>query len=313
MGHRDPRVRGRGDARGDPGHDLERRLRRHAAAPPPRRRGRTRTGRRPSAARPRAPRCRAPPAAARSRPVTPTGRRPPCPRTAAPRPRRAPSSARVGDQPVVDDHVGGGDQLERPRGQQARISGTRADQVDGHDEPAAETGAVESAATGPPAVTVISAGCRAAPRAREHPLRAPRHRAAPGPRAPHRAAKRSRRAGRPTRSASATPVVQQPAMGPDRRLAAGPERVDERSLGGDARHRGGIVDGVALGSAERLRARLQAPARPDRRPGRAVERPAGSIRAAEPLEPASASTSASASPSASLRSRVSTLPRTRTI
>ncbi len=34
------------------------------------------------------------------------------------------------DQPVVEDRVGGGDQLERARGHQARVAGAGADQVD---------------------------------------------------------------------------------------------------------------------------------------------------------------------------------------
>ena len=97
VGDRDAGIGGRGDARRDPGHDLERDSGLDAAPRPPRRRGRRRTGRRPSAAR----RCARPAARSTSSsldlaPAGPRRRRAPCRRRAARRPARAPPRAPAG-------------------------------------------------------------------------------------------------------------------------------------------------------------------------------------------------------------------------
>ncbi len=96
------------------------------------------------------------------------------------------------DEPVVEDHVGAGDQLQRPRGQQPGIAGPGADEV----HASAAAAAILSRHRRP-----SRARHRGAPR-RRRPAAAPRPRfpappaALPRPRA-HRPPRQSRRADRP--------------------------------------------------------------------------------------------------------------------
>ena len=131
VGDGDAGVGGRGHAGGDAGHDLERRSpasRSTSASSPPRpntngspplRRTTRRPARRVLDQQPVA-----------SPPAGTAGRRPACRRRRAPRPSRAWASAVGRDQAVVEDHVGGRDQLDGAHGQQAGVAGPRADEVD---------------------------------------------------------------------------------------------------------------------------------------------------------------------------------------
>ena len=59
----------------------------------------------------------------------------------------------------------------------------------------------------------------------------------------------------------------------------------ERPLGGDAGHRGGIVDGGLLGGAERVRARLQGQRTLAGGRHQPIQRPSRGIGSSEPLQP----------------------------
>ncbi len=110
---------------------------------------------------------------------------------------RAPLERARRDQPVVDDHVGRGDQLERSRGQQPGIARTGADQVDGQADRAARAPSAPAASIRAGHGLAEPAGSRAEPRAR-------------------RSAKPSRRAGRATRSSSSAAAVEQRCVRADR-------------------------------------------------------------------------------------------------
>ena len=234
-------------------------------------------------------------AAHRSPPARPTDRRPPCPRKAAGRRHERPSSAAAGDQPVVDDHVGGGDQLERPSGHQPGIAGPGADQVDGHTTLASRSARRSSS----PAPALSSRCASALPRPPASPiwrsLNPCRSVGQPHPRdqlepAPRRAGARARR-----------PACCRRRRG-RRRARARPSRTRSPP---DPRPPPSSIGRAALRHAPR------SPALPDRPRARAQSStpPASSARPSR-SSPASASTIASNWPSASLRSRVSTLPRT---
>ena len=131
-------------------------------------------------------------------------------------------------EPVVDDDVGGGEQLGAPHGQQPGITGAGADEVDGH-------------------ATVLEE--RAPAELVEQPVR----RFAPGrvrvgagrPRPQRRSGRRASRAaprGRRRRRRGAPVVGDAPGKRAARQVAPATELVEERPLGVDGRVRARVVD-----------------------------------------------------------------------
>ena len=293
---RDPGVGGRGDARGDAGHDLEgdAGLAQGGASSPPRPNTNgspplSRTTRLPARA------CSTSRALVSSCGIA--GRRPPCRRRRARRPARA-CQRRGGDQAVVEDHVGRRDQLERAHGEQARVARARADEADHarvmsprrlrlrprRRSPAPAAQHAFGATSRPERL-----GVAALPPIVAHPLRPVGQPGEAAIERLRRARERADRAcGNSPRAPGSTRARPQAAM---RRLMATRRR----------RHPRRRVVGAGLDRERALARRrdedLASSAPPARRGG-----PSRS-------SPAAASTSASPSPSASLRSRVSTLPR----
>ena len=276
--HRDPRVRGGGDARGHPGHDLERdpgraqRLGLLAAAAEHERIAALQ------------PHDLAPGGAVLDQqpldlaPAASTGRRPPCRRRSA----RASGARAVErgrrDQPVVDDHVGGRDQLERASGQQPGIAGAGADQVDGH----AGCARIEPLSARAAAQPRPAASIRSATREPESASRRPPQLG--------RAATPSRPAARPTRVSSSRPPSTRRAWAPTGVLHDAPSAcTSSRSA---PTHGGGVRDRPAFEMRDAAGHWPRARAHPGRRRARA-RRGSRPALEAEPLQPAAARTSAS--------------------
>ena len=215
-----------------------------------------------------------------------------------------------GDQAVVEDRVGGADQLQRPRRHQARVAGPGADQV---DDPAAR------AHRGRPRIAQVLApeGSR-----RARGSRAPRP-----PRAARRAAPRPPPAARPRARPGRGPTRCRPGARRRHRSRGARPRARRGPRSGWRRSRRGSRRPPAPRSARPAPARRRSPPPPRSprrpRPGPAAPAPPAPQPASSPRpgsrtrprprgpsrrSPAAARTIASRSPSASRRSLVSTLP-----
>ena len=284
-----PGVGGRGDARGDAGHDLERdarraqRLRLLAAAA---------EHERVAALQPHDAARRARPCSTSSRSISSCGT---CGAAAAPCPRRS-ARRRRGRRRARPAGSGGRGGSRRPRAisssartrEQARVAGAGADEVDGHCSAAA------------------SAAQELAPR--QQRARPPRP-SARGSRRLARSRTQAEPSGRPGEAAHARPS---PSVARRRRVAAAPSARDRGALGAQRRVRRGMVGGRRRVRRRAARAPCSASTPWPGAGHERVERARAGRRGPSRSRPAAASTSASTSPAASLRRRVSTLPRSST-
>ena len=216
---------------------------------------------------------------------------------AARRPRARRRALLRADQAVVEDHVGGRDQLERADREQPRVAGSRADE---RDPPwARSAGAATRAISSARASSSLGARTRAAARRRARRAPAGSESAvqlvADPVRAVGRADERAQRerARRASRGASAPSGVWQPAPSRARARARRPARARLRRRAAPA-----------TAAATRCVARRAPRARACPGPARAralVERAAGSTRGRAAASPARASTIASKSPSSASR------------
>ena len=139
----------------------------------------------------------------------------------------------------MDDHVGGGDQLQRPRGQQPGITGAGTDEVHGH---VVSSRSARSSSSPAPAASIRSA--QRAPISSGSPSSSSLSHAEPS--------------GRPTQPARVEPPpVSGRAWAPDRGVTRRAEGVDERPFGGDAGHRVRVAHRRQRPRVERARPRLE--------------------------------------------------------
>ena len=195
------------------------------------------------------------------------------------------------DQPVIEDHVGGVDQLARPHGQQPRVPGPGADEEDRH-------GVARRNIKGSGPFRFASSSIAPAASSRF---------ARPSA-VDERSYRYSEPSGRPTNPR--TPLAG--GEDADRRVAGRLQSADDVALGVE-RGVGRRVVGAQRpptprGSPRGPGSRSRPGRRPARRRRRAAARPPRARRPSR-SSPAAASTSTSTSPAARLASRVSTLPR----
>ena len=169
---------------------------------------------------------------------------------------RAPSSAPGPDQPVIQDHVGRRDQLERAGASAARDRRARADQV---DPPRRRR--PQAASCTPAAISRARRSSSSAPTARRRAATASAERLRRlGRRRTSSSAAQAEPSGSPTHARSCSARPRALGVGAERRVAVGVERASERPLGAQRGQRRRVGD--ALGGRA---ARRSSSARPSQR------------------------------------------------